>query len=91
MVDRIARSRRRRRGTGRTEGDAEADTGGDAAQIAIDDFLKVDLRIARIIAAEPVKGADKLLALTLDLGELGSVRCSPGSRPPTQRTSSSAG
>jgi methionyl-tRNA synthetase len=37
--------------------------------ISIDDFMKVDLRIARIEKAEPVEGADKLLALTLDLGE----------------------
>ena len=36
--------------------------------IGIDDFMKVDLRIARIIAAEGVEGADKLLRLTLDLG-----------------------
>ncbi|MDX5297495.1 MAG: methionine--tRNA ligase [Gammaproteobacteria bacterium] len=32
------------------------------------DFAKVDLRIARIVKAEPVEGADKLLRLTLDLG-----------------------
>ena len=37
--------------------------------ISIDDFLKVDMRIARIAKAEPVDGADKLLALTLDLGD----------------------
>ncbi len=37
--------------------------------ISIDDFTKVDLRIARIDKAEPVEGADKLLALTLDLGD----------------------
>jgi methionyl-tRNA synthetase len=44
----------------------EAATQGDT--ISIDDFMKVDLRIARIEKAEPVEGADKLLALTLDLG-----------------------
>jgi methionyl-tRNA synthetase len=38
--------------------------------IAIDDFAKVDLRIARIVNAEHVEGADKLLKLTLDLGEV---------------------
>lgn len=38
------------------------------AQISYDDFAKVDLRIARIVKAEPVAGADKLLRLTLDLG-----------------------
>ncbi len=37
--------------------------------ISIDDFSKIDLRIARIVAAEHVEGADKLLKLTLDLGE----------------------
>ena len=37
--------------------------------ISIDDFMKVDLRIARIEKAEPVEGADKLLALTLNVGD----------------------
>jgi methionyl-tRNA synthetase len=39
-----------------------------AAAIPYDDFAKVDLRVARIVAAQPVEGADKLLHLTLDLG-----------------------
>ncbi len=39
------------------------------AEITIDDFRKVDMRIARISKAEPVEGADKLVRLTLDLGE----------------------
>jgi methionyl-tRNA synthetase len=39
-----------------------------AAQISIEDFSKVDLRVARIVQAEPVEGADKLLRLTVDLG-----------------------
>jgi methionyl-tRNA synthetase len=39
-----------------------------AAQIGIEDFARVDLRVARITAAEHVEGADKLLKLTLDLG-----------------------
>ena len=37
--------------------------------ISIDDFGKVDLRIAKIVNAEHVDGADKLLRLTLDVGE----------------------
>lgn len=37
--------------------------------ISIDDFMKIDLRIGKIINAEQVEGADKLLQLTLDLGE----------------------
>jgi methionyl-tRNA synthetase len=41
----------------------------DAPTIAIDDFAKVDLRIARIVNAEQVEGADKLVKLTLDVGE----------------------
>ncbi len=39
-----------------------------AAEIAFDDFAKVDLRIARIAKVDYVEGADKLLQLTLDLG-----------------------
>jgi len=37
--------------------------------ITIDDFTKVDLRIAKIVTAEHVEGADKLLRLLLDIGE----------------------
>ena len=37
--------------------------------ISIDDFAKVDLRVARVLAAEPVKGATKLLKLTIDVAE----------------------
>ena len=40
----------------------------DSGLINIDDFTKVDLRIARIANAEQVEGADKLIRLTLDLG-----------------------
>ncbi|MCG8673060.1 MAG: methionine--tRNA ligase [Pseudomonadales bacterium] len=36
--------------------------------ISFDDFVKVDLRVAKIVDAQHVKGADKLLQLTLDLG-----------------------
>jgi methionyl-tRNA synthetase len=39
-----------------------------AKQISFDDFAKIDLRIAKIVKAEHVDGADKLLQLTLDLG-----------------------
>jgi methionyl-tRNA synthetase len=37
--------------------------------IAIDDFNKLDLRVARIARAEALEGADKLLKLTLDMGD----------------------
>ena len=40
----------------------------DVEEISIDDFMKVDLRVAEVIEAEPVKKADKLLKLQLDLG-----------------------
>ena len=40
-----------------------------SAQITFDEFAKVDLRIAKIIDAQAVEGADKLLRLTLDLGD----------------------
>lgn len=40
-----------------------------APEIKIDDFAKVDLRIAKIVKAEHVEGSDKLLRLTLDAGE----------------------
>jgi methionyl-tRNA synthetase len=40
--------------------------------ITIDDFTKIDLRIAKIANAEHVEGADKLLKLTLDVGPLGT-------------------
>ncbi len=37
--------------------------------INIDDFMKVDLRVAKILSAEHVEGAEKLLKLVLDIGE----------------------
>ena len=45
--------------------------GGEAIAptIGIDDFAKVDLRIAQIVQCEPVEGSVKLLRLTLDVGE----------------------
>ncbi len=39
-----------------------------APQIQFDDFAKIDLRVVKIIKAEHVEGADKLLQLTLDIG-----------------------
>jgi methionyl-tRNA synthetase len=46
-----------------------ANAGAGAPLISIDDFSKIDLRIARIVNAEHVEGAEKLLRLTLDIGE----------------------
>jgi len=39
-------------------------------ECTIDDFAKIDLRIAMVVTAEPVEGADKLLRLVLDVGGL---------------------
>jgi methionyl-tRNA synthetase len=50
----------------------------EAATITIDDFSKIDLRIARIANAELVEGADKLLKLTLDVGALGTKQVFAG-------------
>jgi methionyl-tRNA synthetase len=55
---------------GGTPAGAASAAAGDAtpATITIDDFKKIDLRVARIANAEHVEGSDKLLKLTLDLG-----------------------
>lgn len=51
---------------------SSADSGAEPVElkeeIGIEDFAKVELRVAQVIAAEPVKKADKLLKLQLDLG-----------------------
>ena len=56
----------------RIVGDAPPPASATAAtltpKISIDEFKKLDLRVARIADAEHVEGADKLLKLTLDLG-----------------------
>jgi methionyl-tRNA synthetase len=48
-----------------------SEPGGEALApgITIDDFTKIDLRIARIVNCEAVEGSTKLLRLTLDVGE----------------------
>jgi methionyl-tRNA synthetase len=48
--------------------------------ISIDEFLRVDLRVAKILTAELVTGADKLLKLTFDVGELGQRQVFAGIR-----------
>jgi methionyl-tRNA synthetase len=53
-------------------------SGADAPTISIDDFSKIDLRIAKIVNAETVEGADKLLRLTLDVGALGTKQVFAG-------------
>ncbi len=44
-------------------------TTSEDSVIGIEDFLKVDLRVAKVVAAATVEGSDKLLQLTLDAGE----------------------
>jgi methionyl-tRNA synthetase len=53
------------------EGGGSEVPGGEALApaISIDDFAKIDLRIARIVDCQPVEGSNKLLRLTLDAGE----------------------
>ena len=48
--------------------EAQAHHQAIAETIGIDDFAKIDLRIAKIVNAEQVEGAEKLLKLTLDIG-----------------------
>lgn len=47
---------------------AESSTPSAPPEISIEDFLKVELRTARVLAAEPHPDADKLLVLTVDAG-----------------------
>src|SRR5271168_3918470 len=48
--------------------------------ISIDDFLRVDLRVAKVLAAEFIVGADKLLKLRVDVGDLGEREIFAGIR-----------
>jgi methionyl-tRNA synthetase len=48
--------------------------------ISIDEFLAVDLRIAKVLEADLIAGADKLLKLRLDVGELGERQIFAGIR-----------
>ena len=48
--------------------------------ISIDDFMKIDLRIAKIIHCEAVDGSTKLLRLTLDVGEGTDAQGNPKTR-----------
>ncbi|MDQ6665110.1 MAG: methionine--tRNA ligase subunit beta, partial [Acidobacteriota bacterium] len=55
---------------GKTPGEPSAGSPQPASgTIGIEDFVKVDLRVGQVLSAEPVKGADKLLQLKIDIGE----------------------
>lgn len=47
-------------------------------EITYDDFAKLDLRVAKVVAAEPHPNADRLLKLQIDLGELGQRQICAG-------------
>ena len=51
---------------GSKQSSARSSAGGNA--ITIEDFIKVDLRVGQVVEADKVKGADRLLRLTVDLG-----------------------
>jgi methionyl-tRNA synthetase len=57
-----------------------AATSVEGNMISIDDFLRIDLRVARILTAEFIVGADKLLKLKIDVGELGEREIFAGIR-----------
>ncbi len=66
-----------------TASDTEALAAAAAVEgnlISIDEFMRVDLRVARILAAGFITGADKLLRLELDVGELGKREIFAGVR-----------
>jgi methionyl-tRNA synthetase len=51
-----------------------------APRISIDEFLRVDLRVAKVLDAQLITGADKLLKLRLDVGDLGERQIFAGIR-----------
>ncbi len=55
-------------GSAPKEAESKKEVEESTKEITIDDFMKVELRVAEVINAEPVKKADKLLKLQLDLG-----------------------
>jgi len=48
---------------------AEPAAASEPAKISIDDFLKVEMRVGMVLTAERVKGSDKLMHMTVDIGE----------------------
>jgi methionyl-tRNA synthetase len=55
--------------TGDSDSDNDSDIEALAPEISIDDFTRIDLRVAKIVNCEHVEGSSKLLRLTLDVGE----------------------
>ena len=54
---------------GKTPAAPSVETAAETARVSIDDFAKVDLRVGRVLTAERVKGSDKLMLMTVDIGE----------------------
>ncbi len=51
------------------------------SNILFDDFVKLEIRIAKIVKVEDVEGADKLYKVVLDVGELGERVVVAGMKP----------
>ncbi|MCD6351959.1 MAG: methionine--tRNA ligase subunit beta, partial [Armatimonadetes bacterium] len=52
------------------KGKAKAEAGAaESGLVSFEEFSRLDLRIGKVVSAEPVKGADKLLKLMVDVGE----------------------
>ncbi len=69
LVEKMVEQSKETDGTGTDGAESERDSNDDSNEISIDEFTKVELKVARIDKAEPVEGTDKLLKLTLDLGD----------------------
>jgi methionyl-tRNA synthetase len=63
-----------------TDAAASAAQTSPVAPISIEEFMRVDLRVARVLEADLITGADKLLKLRLDVGELGERQIFAGIR-----------
>ena len=72
----------------KTDKKAKAAKKSDDSSETIDfkTFSAVDLRVARVVEAADVDGADRLLRLTLDVGELGTRQVLSGVKPQIQAT-----
>jgi len=66
--------------TAASSAESEPETAAGKAQIVYDDFARVDLRVATILAAEDHPNADRLLKLQVDLGDLGPRQVCAGIR-----------
>jgi len=64
-----SKSKSKSKGSQQAPTAAAMDTAQQSETISIDDFAKIDLRVALIVDCKAVEGSDKLLALTLDVGE----------------------